>query len=112
MQRDAVFVDAETGAQVEVWFRRTHDPSTRCLQQELVYRSHAEPELPGGDDGRGGEEEEDFEERSILTLRYADPLETERLLESSGFQIQALCGDFTGNPFEGAGEQIWIARKA
>ncbi len=95
LERDAVFVDPETGSEIEVWYRRRHDLQSRCLRQEFVYRSI-----------------EGTEERSQLTLRYADPLETEELLESAGFEIQALCGDFDGNPFEGSGEQIWIARRS
>ncbi len=93
LERDAVFLDPETGKEVEVWYRRSHDLHSHRLRQEFVYRSSG------------------TEERGHLILRYADPLETEELLESAGFKIQALCGDFDGNPFEGSGEQIWIARK-
>jgi SAM-dependent methyltransferase len=93
LERDAVFIDPETGDEVEVWFRRSNDLHSHSLRQEFVFRSSG------------------IEERGHLTLRYADPLETEELLESAGFEIQALCGDFEGNPFEGSGEQVWIARK-
>lgn len=94
LERDTAFPHPETGDQIEVWYRRSHDSRSRCLRQEFVYRSSA---------GR--------EEHGLLTLRYAPPLETEELLESTGFQIQALCGDFDGNPFSGSGEQVWIARR-
>lgn len=100
LQRDATFVDAETGAQIEVWFRRSYDLGARLLTQEIVYRSCA------------GEGATPAEEHSFLTLRCADPLEIEELLETSGFRVQALCGDFQGSPFEGSGEQVWLARRA
>jgi SAM-dependent methyltransferase len=100
LQRDTVFADPGTGTQVEVWFRRTYDRDAHYLRQELVYRSLG-----------GTIDDATSEERRLLVLRYADPLEIEELLESSGFEIQALCGDFLGNPFEGSGEQVWIARK-
>ena len=100
LEPDAVFADPETGARVEVWYRRRYDLEARHLVQEILYRSATE------------EGADAVEERTTLTLRYADPLETEELLESSGFRVQALCGSFAGEPFEGAGEQIWIAHKA
>lgn len=94
LERDTVFPHPETGDPIEVWYRRSHDARSRCLRQEFVYRSSA-----------------GTEEHGQLTLRYAAPLEMEELLESTGFRIQALCGDFDGNPFDGLGEQVWIARR-
>ena len=47
-----------------------------------------------------------------LTLRYAGAMETTYLLESCGFEVEALYGDFQGGPFPGYGEQVWVARPA
>ena len=35
----------------------------------------------------------------------------EYLLELCGFEVEALYGDFSGNPYPGWGEQVWLARR-
>ncbi|MCC6987970.1 MAG: class I SAM-dependent methyltransferase [Acidobacteria bacterium] len=48
-----------------------------------------------------------------LSLSWMTPAQTKRLLEETGFAVEACLGDFDGTPFDAAAaeEQIWIARK-
>ena len=47
-----------------------------------------------------------------FTLRWIYRWEMQCLLELSGFEVEALHGDFRRGPFRYGGEQIWVARKA
>ena len=49
---------------------------------------------------------------NLLLLRWTPHGEMIHLLERSGFQVYALYGDFSGGPYVGYGEQIWVATKA
>ena len=48
-----------------------------------------------------------------LSLSWLDPPEARRLLEDTGFVVEACLGDFQGTPFSEttANEQVWVARK-
>jgi SAM-dependent methyltransferase len=47
-----------------------------------------------------------------LRLRYTFRYEMQHLLERSGFEIEALCGDFVGGAFEDTSpEMVWVARR-
>jgi hypothetical protein len=47
-----------------------------------------------------------------LPLRWTPQGEMRYLLERCGFVVEALYGDFSGAPYPGFGEQIWVASKA
>jgi SAM-dependent methyltransferase len=99
LRKDTDFVDPDTGRRVTVWYCRQYDPQDQLLEQELIF------------------EEVDQDERVVdrtcgrLVLRYAARYEMEYLLERCGFAVEALYGDFQGNPYPGYGEQVWVARK-
>jgi hypothetical protein len=45
-------------------------------------------------------------------ISWMHPEESRTLLEETGFEIEAVYGDFHRSPFhETSGEQVWIARK-
>ena len=47
-----------------------------------------------------------------LTFSWLEPAQTRALLEETGFEIEALYGDFDRSPFsEDSPEQIWVARR-
>jgi SAM-dependent methyltransferase len=47
-----------------------------------------------------------------LTFSWLEPAQTRMLLEETGFEIEALYGDFDRSPFsEDSPEQIWVARR-
>lgn len=47
-----------------------------------------------------------------LTFSWLEPAQTRALLEETGFEIEALCGDFDRSPFsDDSPEQIWVARR-
>jgi|Deesub1362B_J571_1020462.scaffolds.fasta_scaffold42260_2 hypothetical protein len=47
-----------------------------------------------------------------LSFSWLDPQQTRALLEETGFQVEALYGDFDRSPFdEDSPEQIWVAQR-
>ena len=47
-----------------------------------------------------------------LKLRYVWRYEMEHLFARSGFEIEALYGDFSRSPFDdGSPEMVWVVRK-
>ena len=47
-----------------------------------------------------------------LSFSWLDPEQARALLEETGFQVEALYGDFDRRPFdEDSPEQVWVARK-
>jgi hypothetical protein len=45
-------------------------------------------------------------------MSWIDPERSRELLTESGFEREALYGDFQGGPFrEGSSHQIWVARR-
>ncbi len=47
-----------------------------------------------------------------LSFSWLEPEQTRKLLEETGFGIEALYGDFDRSPFsEDSPEQIWVARR-
>ena len=47
-----------------------------------------------------------------LSFSWLEPEQTRALLEETGFEIEALYGDFDRSPFgEGSPEQIWVTRR-
>ena len=99
LRKDTDFIDPHTGHRVVVWYSRQYDPQVQLLEQEIIYEEiNGEGRCSSRTYGR-------------LNLRYTPQGEMQYLLERSGFAVEALYGDFAGRPFEGFGEQIWVARK-
>jgi len=99
LRKDTDFADPETGHRVVVWYSRQYDPELQLMEQDLIYE-----EIGAG---------ERVVSRTYgrLTLRYASRYEMQHLLERGGFEVEAVYGDFQGNPYPGYGEQVWVARK-
>lgn len=89
----------ETGARERIWERATHD-----LERQLI-KIFVRIETFDEADGRS-----DREVR--MTMSWIDPERSRELLEASGFEIEALYGDFEGGPFtDDSTHQVWTARR-
>ena len=99
LKRESEFVHPESGRRVVVWDTRRYDLERQVLEQYWIYEELDE-------DGRATN-------RTYvpLTLRWVYRYEMQHLLESCGFGIEALYGDFERGPFRAGHEQIWVARK-
>jgi SAM-dependent methyltransferase len=100
LRQDTDFIDQQTGNRVVVWYSRRFDPELQLLEQELLFE---EQDAEGCVVGRS---------RGRLTLRYTFRYEMEYLLRRCGLAVEAVWGDFAGNPFPGWGNQVWVARRA
>jgi len=99
LKKDTDFIEPQTGNQVVVWYTRHYDPQLQLMEQDLVFEEvDQEGRVVSQNHGR-------------LTLRYTFRYEMHYLLELSGFEVEALYGDFNGGPFLGHGEQVWVARR-
>jgi SAM-dependent methyltransferase len=47
-----------------------------------------------------------------MSLAWLPPAEWEELLESEGFEIEALYGWFDGQPYAGGEDSVWVCRRA
>lgn len=94
------FNHPETGNRVVIWDTRKYDLEKQVIDEDRIFE---EIDLDGV-----------VIQRSYAkwSLRWTYRHEMEYLLRLSGFEIQALYGDFNRGPFRYGGEQIWIARKA
>lgn len=99
-KKQGEFVHPETGRCVIVSDTRQYDTERQMIDQYFIFEELDE-------DGHVMSKR-----YSHMTLRYIFRYEMEHLLELSGFQIEALYGDFTQGPFRPGGEQVWIARRA
>ena len=100
VRKDSDFIDRITGHTISAYFSRQYDPELQVLEQEFVFE---EFNLSGESKRRWS---------NLLLLRWTPHGEMIHLLERSGFQVDALYGDFSGGPYVGYGEQIWVATKA
>jgi SAM-dependent methyltransferase len=93
------WIDEESGAQVFKWSVRQLDIA-RQLQETLFLYEEIFP------DGR-------VQKRAIpFMLRFLWPSEGQLLLQMAGFGVEALYGDFDGNPYDDSSERlIFLARK-
>ena len=82
-----------------VYFSRHYDPELQILEQEFTFE---EFDLNGESKRRWG---------NLLSLRWTPHWEMVHLLERSGFRVDALYGDFTGEQYVGYGEQVWVVTK-
>jgi SAM-dependent methyltransferase len=93
------WIDEESGAQVFKWSVRRVDVAHQHQETIFIY----EEILP---DGR-------TQKRAIpFTLRFLWPSEAQLLLQMAGFAIEAVYGDFDGNPYDDSSERlIFLARR-
>ena len=93
-------VDPETGAGRLLWAANTFDLETGVISIRAISEEH-------GADGK-------LSNRRVSStfLSTIQPADSRRLLEQSGFEIEACYGDFEGTPFDqDSGAQVWVARK-
>lgn len=100
LKLDSEFSHPETGRRVLVWDTREYDVGEQIIRQYFVFE-----EL----DEDGHVVSKRF---NPLVLRYLFRFEMQHLLELSGFQVDALYGDFDRGPFRSGGEQVWVASRA
>jgi SAM-dependent methyltransferase len=93
------WIDEDSGAQVFKWSVRHLDVAHQ-LQETLFLYEEIFP------DGR-------VQKQAIpFTLRFLWPSEGKLLLQMAGFRIEAIYGDFDGNPYDDSSERlIYLARK-
>ena len=95
-----VYVDPDTGNQVEVWQYRHYRVHDQYVDQRFVCHEWGADGTLLRTTRRG------------YTLSYIWPREFEHLLARCGFQVEALYGWFDKRPFdEESKEQVWVARK-
>lgn len=93
------FIHPKTGMLVTVWDTRRYELEEQFVEQYFLF------------------EEVDREGKMVarqyvpLKLRYFFRYEMQHLLERSGYQVEALYGDFGRGPFRSGREQIWVASK-
>ncbi len=99
VRKDTDFLDPATGRLVTVYYQRQYLLDDQIMEQELVF------------------EESDADGLTLsrtttrLQLRYTGRFEMAYLLERAGFAVESLQGDFSGSPYAGHGEQVWVARR-
>lgn len=96
----AEYTDAATGHDVLLWVAVRHD----LEKQEMRIITWAD-EL----DDEGVVLERRYRP---LSFSWIDPDQARELLEGTGFEVEAVYGDFERGPFTAdSGEQVWVARK-
>lgn len=100
LRKHAEFVRPDNGNRVIVWDSIRYDLSRQVINEDRIFEEV---------DRRGNVVSKSYTE---LNLRYVYRYEMQYLLELTGFEIEALYGDFNRGPFRYGGEQVWIARKA
>lgn len=89
----------ETGAQQHIWERFSHDLERQVI--EVLVRIETL-------EAAGARSEREVR----MTMSWIDPKRSRELLEATGFEIEALFGDFERGPFEtDSSHQVWIARR-
>lgn len=94
------FNHPETGNRVVIWDTRKYDLETQVIDEDRIFEEI---------DSDGVVIQRSYAKWS---LRWTYRHEMEYLLRLSGFEIEALYGDFNRGPFRYGGEQIWLAKKA
>lgn len=96
---DMSFQEPGSTRTVRVRYRRGYALEAQILQQLFFYEILQDGRVV---DVQQGE----------LLLRYTYRYEMEHLLTLSGFRVVSLAGDFSGAPYAGYGEQVWVAERA
>ena len=94
------FNHPDTGNRVVIWDTRSYDLEKQLIDEDRIFEEI---------DNDGVVVRRSYAKWS---LRWTYRHEMEYLLRLSGFEIEALYGDFSRGPFRYGGEQIWLARKA
>ena len=99
LRKHLEFNHPETGNRVVIWDTRKYDLQAQVIDEDRIFEEI---------DGDGVVVQRSYAKWS---LRWTYRHEMEYLLRLSGFEIEALYGDFSGGPFRYGGEQVWLARK-
>ncbi len=94
------WMDAATSRRLVGWETRSYEPATQVIRNQWIF------DVLDADDK--------VVDRFYrpLTLRWLYRYEFEHLLARTGFEVEALYGDFERSPFdEQSNEMVWIARK-
>jgi SAM-dependent methyltransferase len=96
----AEFQSVETGRDYILWEAPTHDMENQRIRI-VVWTDEI--------DSRGIVVSRRYRR---LNLSWITPVQSRRLLEAAGFEVEALHGDFEENPLtERSTHQVWVARK-
>lgn len=94
------YVDPMTGQDILLWMTTRYHMKTQTMRI-ITWTDEVNP--------KGSVEERKY--RS-LSFSWVEPEQVRTLLEKTGYQVEAVYGDFRRNPFEGGStEQVWVARK-
>ena len=94
-------IHPDTGELIRVSYAWSNDPITRSVGVIIRYETIA-----------NSNRVTHRTERDPLKMHCTSPRVLQRLLAQSGFETDAIYGDFNGSPFdENADEMIWIAKK-
>jgi SAM-dependent methyltransferase len=97
----AEYVDTMTGQDVLLWTATRYHFSTQTMRI-ITWTDELDPQ--------GNVEERKYR---FLSFSWVEPEQIRALLSETGYQIEAVYGDFWRTPFaEGAAEQVWVTRKA
>jgi len=97
----AEYVDRLTGQDVLLWVTSRYYFKTQTMRI-ITWTDELNPQG-------------DVEHRRyrFLSFSWIEPEQVRMLVEKTGFQVEALYGDFARQPFgESSSEQVWVARKA
>jgi SAM-dependent methyltransferase len=96
----AEYTNSETGRDTLLWVTSRYEPETQRIRI-ITWTDEI--------DGVGVMVRRQYRR---LTFSWLEPAQTRALLEETGFEIEALYGDFDYSPFsDDSPEQIWIARR-
>lgn len=101
VERQGSYRHPESGRQVELWASNEYRPSSQEARSLFL---HEEVDREGAVVSKV---------HRRLQLRYIFRYEMEHLLALCGFRVEALYGDFSGDPFgDLSPEMVWIAARA
>ena len=96
----AEYTSSETGRDTLLWMTSRYEPETQQIRI-IAWTDEI--------DGVGVMVRRQYRR---LTFSWLEPEQTRALLSETGFEIEALYGDFDRSPFrDDAPEQIWVARR-
>jgi 2-polyprenyl-3-methyl-5-hydroxy-6-metoxy-1,4-benzoquinol methylase len=94
---DMEFQHPQSGHRIIAWYTRRYDIVQQVIHQQMIF-----DEL----DDAGNMIQRTYHP---LTLRYSHRYELHYLLELCGYEVEALYGGFSYEPYQG-GEQVWVAK--
>ena len=96
LRLDTEIIDPSTNDMISVYFSRFCDPQTQIMEQSFIFERW---------DNSGQSKDRCIQN---LSLRWSTEWELRHLFGAAGFSVVAFYGDFSGSPYQGFGEQIWI----